>query len=473
MDLDALARMIARHGWLAVVMAGLGVAVGLVIGRLQSPLYEATTRVALSPARPADLGQNQAVREIMPSYIEDLRTHDMAAAAAAQLGDGYLAAHGLDAEALHGLVRIDADANVFEILVKARHADPAVAVQVSEKWSLAFTDQRAKANQQLELRERIFAHLRDQTRLSQAAPRRKLLVAVGAVLGALAGGLAVLVWEFLARAVIVAPAEAEQLTDSPALAAIPGRRRGSGLAVGLADAGRAVRATGGQLVPVVLLAGVGLASGLAFAALQPTVYRARTKIAVEPALGTDWGRTQAIPEFMKNLAEDLRTARMAEAINAELGLDLPPERLLEQVTVAPRESVFEVHLDVRDPDRDTAIAISRAWAARFVEQRNQANLDLDQQDRVLVRLRDRTTAERYAPRTLASAAAGLLVGALVGIVAVGLLALRRGRWISDRRSARRSTGSAVVGEIPRRGGARAGGPPRAAAPTVTATGAVS
>lgn len=454
MDLDAFARMILRRGWLAVVLAGLGIGAGLAIGWVQAPLFEATTRIALSPARPADLGQNQAVREIMPSYIEDLRTHDMAAAAATQLGDDYLAAHGLDAESLHGLIRIDADANVFEILVKARHADPAVAVQVSEKWALAFADRRAKANQQLELRERIFASLRDQTRLAQAAPRRKLLVAVGAILGALAGGALVLAWEFLARAVVATPAEAARLAGCPVIAAIPSRtrRRPGGLAIGLADAGRALMRAGGQLVPVVLMASVGLAAGLAFAAVQPTVYRARTKIAIEPALGTDWGRTQAIPEFMKNLAEDLRTVRMAEAINAELGLDLPAERLLEQVTVAPRESVFEVHLDVRDPDRAAAVAISRAWAERFVQQRNQANLVLDQQDRVLVRLRDRTTAERYAPRIVASASAGLILGALVGVVVVGLIALRRGRWVTDRHGARRSALGAVVGEIPRRAG---------------------
>ncbi len=115
MDLDAFARMILRRGWLAVVLAGLGIGAGLAIGWVQAPLFEATTRNALSPARPADLGQNQAVREIMPSYIEDLRTHDMAAAAATQLGDDYLAAHGLDAESLHGLIRIDADATQEQI----------------------------------------------------------------------------------------------------------------------------------------------------------------------------------------------------------------------------------------------------------------------------------------------------------------------------------------------------------------------
>lgn len=452
MDLDAFARMILRRGWLAVVFAGVGIAVGLVAGQLQSPLFEATTRLALSPARPADLGQNQAVREIMPSFIEDLKTRDMADAAALQLGDAFLAEHDLTADDLHGMIRIGDDANVFEIHVKARHPNGAIATQVSEKWAIAFVDRRTKANQQLDLRERIHAALRDRTELVQAAPRRKLLAAAGLVLGGLLGAGAILIWEFLSRSVVLTLADAERVSGGVALGAVPARsgRRGLSLAAVVADARRALRIGLGQLWPVGLLAAVGLGTGLALSAVQPTVWRARTKIAVEPALGTDWGRTQAIPEFMKNLAEDLRTWQMAEAINAELGLDLPPQRLLDKVTVAPKESVFEVHLDVLDPDQATALAISRAWAERFVERRNQANLDLDQQDRVLVRLRDRTLPDRYAPRTLASTSAGLIIGALVGAVIVLLRALGHTRWVNDARSAGRAANAPLVGAIPHR-----------------------
>lgn len=452
MDLDAFVRMILRRGWLALALAVIGLLAGLALGLAQSPVYEATTRIALSPARPADLGQNQAVREIMPSFIEDLKTHDMADAAALQLGKDYLAAHALTADDLFNMIRIDADANVFEIHVKARHRDPAIAGQVSEKWAIAFTDRRAKANARLDLRERIYAALRDRTDLSQAAPRRKLLLGVGAVLGGLVGCALILLWEFMSRAVVLAGVDAEHVVGAPAIGVIPGaaRRSATGLAAGLTDARTAVRASVVRLWPAALLAMLGLATGLALTAAQPTVWRARTKIAIEPALGTDWGRTQAIPEFMKNLAEDLRTWRMAETINADLGLDLTPERLLDKVTVAPRESVFEVHLDVLDPDRDTAVKISRAWAERFVETRNQANLNLDQQDRVLVRLRDRTLPERYSPRPLANSSAGLVIGALIGALIVVLRALARAGAIRDGRDAGRAADAPLLGVIPRR-----------------------
>lgn len=452
MDLDAFVRMILRRGWLALALAVLGILAGLAVGFVQSPVYEATTRIALAPARPADLGQNQAVREIMPSYIEDLKTHDMADEAATQLGEAFLTTHRLTPDDLFNMIRIDADANVFEIHVKARNADPAIAGQVSEKWAIAFTLRRTKTNERLDLRERIYATLRDRTEVAQAAPRRKLLLGVGALLGGLLGGGLILVWEFLSRAVVLTAEDASRVVGTPAIGVIPGgaRRRASGLAAGVADAWTAVRAGAGQLWPVALLAAVGLATGLALTVAQPTVWRARTKIAIEPALGTDWGRTQAIPEFMKNLAEDLRTWRMAETINADLGLDLPPERLLEKVTVAPKESVFEVHLDVLDPDRDTAIQISRAWAERFVETRNQANLNLDQQDRVLVRLRDRTLSERYSPKPLANTSAGVVIGALIGALLVALRALGRAGTIQDGREAGRSAASPLLGVIPRR-----------------------
>jgi len=151
-------------------------------------------------------------------------------------------------------------------------------------------------------------------------------------------------------------------------------------------------------------------------------------------------------------------ATLPSAAEGESGLDA---RNVHAVLAVDRNglfalAVFEVHLDVLDADQATAMAISRAWAERFVERRNQANLDLDQQDRVLVRLRDRTLPDRYAPRTLASASAGMVIGALVGAVIVLLRALGSARWVNDPRSAGRAANAPLIGVIPhRRRGRRA------------------
>jgi len=451
MDLTAFARMLLRRGWLAIALGGLGAAAGLAYAATRTVVYEAETRMAVQPARPADLGQTQAIREIMRSYSRDLPTHDMASAAAAQLDEAWLAEHALTAEDLYPMIHIGTDENVYELRVAARHADPDIARTVSEKWAIAFEDRRDKANRKLQLSDWVLVSRRDETQVRVYSPRRKLLVAAGGVAGAALGAALMLALEFLEHAVVLGRRDAERIAGAPILGQVPprrGGRRAPALRLGLGGAFRGARAAARAAWPIALLAVLGASSALALSRVQPTVWRARTRIAVEPARGSDWGQTQAIPEVMKGYSEDIRTRRMAAAVDATLALDLPPDALLDKLNVAPREGDYEIWVDVRDPDRETAVAISRTWAEQFVADRNRANLALDQSDRILVRLRDRPTWTIYTPRTLANVLAGGVLGALSGIAVVLALALARSGIIAGGRDAADAAAAPVLGAIP-------------------------
>jgi len=103
---------------------------------------------------------------------------------------------------------------------------------------------------------------------------------------------------------------------------------------------------------------------------------------------------------------------------------------------------------VRDPDRETALAMSRAWAEAFVADRNRANLELDQRDRILVRLRDRPTASIYTPRTTANVLAGGVLGSLAGVAVVAGAALARAGTVAGGRAAAEAAGAPLLGAIP-------------------------
>lgn len=457
MDLTAFARMLARRGWIALAMAALGAGAGLALAATRTVVYEAETRMAVRPARPADLGQTQAIREIMRSYSRDLATYDMAAAAAAQLGAAWMAEHGLDADALYPMIHIGTDENVYELRVAARHSDPDIARAVSEKWAIAFEDRREKANLQLLLADRVLVTRRDDTQLRVHSPRRRLFTAAGGAAGLALGAALVLALEFVEHAVVLGSRDAARVAGAPVLGQVPprrGARPSTALREGLGDAWRATRRAARSAWPIAALALLGAASALAFSRVQPTVWRARTRIAVEPARGSDWGQTQAIPEVMKGYAEDIRTRRMAAAVDAALELDLPPDALIEKLNVAPREADYEIWVDLRDPDRDTALAISRAWAERFVEERIRANLALDQSDRILVRLRDRPAAAIYTPRTLANVLAGTVLGALSGVAVVVAAALARAGIVAGGRDAAEAAAAPLLGAIPPRRSSR-------------------
>jgi capsular polysaccharide biosynthesis protein len=458
MDLLALSRMILRRGWIVVLLAGFGAVAGLAFAQTRTPVYEAVTAVRLQPARPADLGQTNAIKEAMRSYQRDIKTYDLADAVLARLcGDEDEVSQRLcrerDAGSIRGMIHVGIDPNVFEIQVKARAEDPAEAVKVSEQTAHAFVDRRETANLQLDLRDRVLAGIRDEPQPALHSPRRKLLVAAGAALGMALGAALVLLLEYLDRAVVRGAADAERLCGAPVVATVPpsatgstGRRRA--WRTGARDLRSALGHLGRVGLPVLLMALLGAAAAFAFSAVQPKTYVARTRIAVEPALGSDWGQSLAIREITRGFSRDITTRNMAARVSERMQADLPPAALLEQINVAEDVDVYEITIEALDPIAENAAAISRTWAELFVEQRRTANLELDQRDRILTRLRDRTLTEVWAPKTSSNVLAGAVLGALVGAVAVLLLRMARRGTIETAEDARRSARAPLLGTIP-------------------------
>lgn len=468
MDLSAFARMLARRAWLPVAGGLAGALLGLAVALLQSPGYEGLTRLRLELAKPADYGQTQATKELMASVVEDIKTHGMAEATAARLydtqGADWMLAHGVSTDTLHGMLYagklgVTADANVYEIQVKARADSPEVAEAISLRWAETFVDRRAKANLQRDRDERVEAVLRDDTSHSQYKPRRKLLLAAGGLAGLAAGAALMLLAEFLESAVLRDARDAQRASGLPLLGSVPprpGARRGPGaIRRGLAGLAGSAGALARLALPVLLFALLGAAAAYAFSQAQPTVYRGRARIALEPAVTSNWGNAQAIRETMRGFKEDIRTARMARRVIDALELDLPEQRLLEpkRLNVAEDTSIYEIRIDVFDSDPEMVRQVSREWAMQFIEDHRASDLQRDQRDRIEVRLRDDAiTAEPWSPKVGINTGAGAILGALVGAAALWLLQLLRGGLIEGPTAAERAAGAPVLAVVPPREG---------------------
>lgn len=437
--------------------------------RLQTPLYEGLTRIGLVLSRPGDFAQTQATKELLASNVEDLRTHDMAAATEARLGPEGLAQLGLAAGDLHelldrGRIGASSDINVYELRVKVRHPDPAVAEAVSRQWAETYVDRRRKANLQLQLEERVQAEIRDDSSHSQVAPRRKLLAAMGLALGMALGLGLMLLLEYLAQAVYTERRGLEAGLGLAVLGQIPplapdGRRRGPGpLSRALGDLRPRLGSVLRQAALPLALALLGAAAAYGFSRLQTPLYRARARVALEPAIGANWGNAMAVRETMRGFKEDIRTFRMARTVNEALQLDLSETALLDErrLNVAEDTGLFELRIDVFHPDPELARAIARAWAEAFIEQHRVADLVRDQRDRTVVRLRDGSIpSSLWSPQPLTNALAGLVMGLLAGIAALWLRRGLRAALVLQAPDLSRQLGTPILGSIPPLGGREA------------------
>ena len=427
MDMLALSRMLIRRSWIPILLAVLGALAATLFALSRQPRYEATTRLRLELAQPADFGQTQAAKDLLASVVEDIRVHDMADATAVRLGESWFSDQQIDADHLHtmlyaGDLRVGADSNVYEIQVKARHEEPAIAEAISRQWSETYIDRRNKQNKLRPRRDRVEVAFRDETRSERYSPRRKLLVALGALAGIALGGLLMLTVEYLESAVFRNAEEFKRRSDLVLLGSVPAtgrepKRRGPVLSalLNLIPMSLGLLKT---IWPILALGLIGATSGLAYSQMQTQIYRARARIALEPANTSNWGNAQAIRETMRGFKEDIRTRRMAQMVNERLQLDVPAEYLLDgkRMNVAEDVGVFEIRIDFFHSNPEIARSISRTWAEVFIEDHRVDDLKRDQPDRILTRLRDEVIdAIPWSPKHGINALVGAAIGILVGL----------------------------------------------------------
>jgi capsular polysaccharide biosynthesis protein len=405
-NLDAFLHIVVRRGWLALALAALLGAAAYAYASSRTPIYEAESRIAIQAARPAEFGQTQAINGLLRSFTADVVTTELAQEVADTVG-------GVDAATLKANASAAADEGTREVRIRYHSTDPATAERVADVWSTVFVARRAQANLQLDQTDRIFATKRDATSHSLWWPRKKMLTALGLAAGFALGALLALLWEFDAAARVRAAADLKDLGVGACLGSVPvavGERRDRRGGPARPAIRRVVRLGW----PVALGAACGCTVALALSATRPPEYRARTRIAIEPARTSDWGQSMAIREILRGYGEDISTRRMAEEVARRLQLDLPAERLLGTLSVAPNEETYEIWVDVLHGAPAIAEGISRTWADAFAEERIIANQELDARDRIYARIRDATPAELYAPKPATNALAGAVMGALVG-----------------------------------------------------------
>lgn len=197
---------------------------------------------------------------------------------------------------------------------------------------------------------------------------------------------------------------------------------------------------------VLLLAVLGAGSAYFFSTQQTTIWRATQRVLVQP-IRADLSLTQSAKSLLAQYAAYLDSEFMAQRVIDKLRLDMTPATLMGMVEIAPIDLSLQIQIDVDMPQAEVAGAVAREWGLLLVDFRNRENQAALRQDRILAELQDNPAISLVQPRPTIYAAAGAVLGALVGALIVLVLEFLESNIIRRREDLERADLS-VLASIP-------------------------
>jgi capsular polysaccharide biosynthesis protein len=214
MQLADYLRILARRGWLIVLAVALTAGSAFIFSRLQTPIYRATQKILIQPAR-NDFGLAQTLKQLMSSWATRLDADERA--------DDVIRALNLDMTPaqLRSAVTVSTNLDTLLINIDVDMPDMQIAGRVARTYGEQFVQWRNESNAPIRLEDRINAELIDQPAISLFRPNTTFNVAAGALLGMLIGGSAVFILEYLSANIVRRREDVERALNLPVLGALP------------------------------------------------------------------------------------------------------------------------------------------------------------------------------------------------------------------------------------------------------------
>ncbi|OQY32459.1 MAG: hypothetical protein B6243_07385, partial [Anaerolineaceae bacterium 4572_5.2] len=75
MELNDYIRIFYRRGWIVLLVAFIAAAAAYGVSKLQTPVYSASVRLSVVPARATDWGSSNSLKDLLRNYVENIQTH--------------------------------------------------------------------------------------------------------------------------------------------------------------------------------------------------------------------------------------------------------------------------------------------------------------------------------------------------------------------------------------------------------------
>lgn len=218
MEISDYLRILRKRGWIIIVVALVAAGSAYAFSKMQTPIYSATVKLSVVPARATDWGSSNSLKDLLRNYAEIIRTHTMAQEVIdrAQLD--------MDTSTFLGKLLVNPDSSTFTLALEARDRDPEVAMVMVDSMATVFAENREQWNQRQDKRDRIDVNMLDSVYnlgYEQYSPKTRVNVLAGALFGALIGVLVIFFLEWLEMDIIRTSADVERAIGVTVLGAIP------------------------------------------------------------------------------------------------------------------------------------------------------------------------------------------------------------------------------------------------------------
>ncbi len=198
---------------------------------------------------------------------------------------------------------------------------------------------------------------------------------------------------------------------------------------------------------LLLLALVAAGSAWWLGARQTPVYRATQRVLMQPTRA-DFGLTEASKTLLGNHVAYLDSEFRAREVIDNLRLDMTARQLTSVVTIAADPLNLTIQIDVDLADGDLANDVAREWGNLLIQYRNAENQSARREDHINARLQDNARYDLLRPRPALNAAAGAILGLILGGVLVLVLEYLESSIVRNSEDMERATGISVLANIP-------------------------
>jgi capsular polysaccharide biosynthesis protein len=199
---------------------------------------------------------------------------------------------------------------------------------------------------------------------------------------------------------------------------------------------------------IVLIAVIGGLGAIGFSKLQTPIYRSTIRLSAIPAR-PDYGQGLAAKAFLRNYSLQIVSSSLLQQVIDQMQLDVPPAALRDRINVSSDEADLTITIEVKHPQVNITQELPQKLGEAFVVKHREENLQIDQRDRILVDLLDNATpVELYSPRTSVNAAAGGILGLLIGLFVAFFIEWLESDIIRTAEDAEKQLGVTTLGLIP-------------------------